>query len=131
MTAVAAKLQYQYALVRLVPLVDRGEGVNVALVLFCRQADFLGIRTHLDEALVERFAPGCDLAVVRERLALLERVAAGDAGAGPIAQLPQHERYHWLVAPSSTILQPAAAHTGVTDEPQGTLDRLFASLVLR
>lgn len=127
----AQRLQYQYAVIRLVPRVERGEGFNVAVVLFCRQADFLGVRTQLDEDLLARFAPGCDLTLVRDRLALLERVARGEHDAGPIARLSTSERYHWLVAPASTILQPAPAHTGMTTDPAAQLDHLFAELIER
>jgi hypothetical protein len=125
------RLQYQYAAVRLVPRVERGEGFNVAVVLFCRQADFLGVRAHLDEQLLARFAPDSDHQLVRDRLALLERIAAGAADAGPIAKLSTSERYHWLVAPSSTILQPAPAHTGLATDPAAQLDHLFTELVSR
>ncbi|MEO6867640.1 MAG: DUF3037 domain-containing protein, partial [Gaiellales bacterium] len=82
-------------------------------------------------ALLELFAPGADIELVRARLAHIERVAAGDADAGPIAQLSTSERYHWLVAPASTILQPSPAHTGITDDPGALLDRLFTELVER
>jgi hypothetical protein len=123
--------QYQYAVIRLVPRVERGEGFNVAVVLFCRQLEFLAARSMLDRELLARFAPDCEVELVVGRLALLERVASGDPTAGPIARLSQSERYHWLVAPSSTMLQPAPAHTGLTDDPTALLERLFAELVAR
>jgi hypothetical protein len=127
----SGSLEYQYAVIQLVPRVERGEGFNVAVILHCRQAEFLGLRAHLDEQLLERFAPDCQAELVRDRLALLERVAAGDPTAGPIARLSLSERYHWLVAPASTMLQPAPAHTGVTTDPAAQLERLFVELVQR
>ena len=122
---------FQYAMLRVVPRVERGEGVNVGLVLFARPLDFLGVRTHLDEELLGRMAPTCDLEPIRRRLAGIERIVAGDATAGPIARLSQSERFHWLVAPASTILQPSPQHTGMTNDAQASLDRLFDALVAR
>ena len=126
-----AREPFQYATVRIVPRVERGELVNAGVVLFCRPLRFLGARTQLDEALLAALAPGCDPAEVRPHLDLVERIAAGDAAAGPIARMPQSERFHWLVAPSSTMVQPGPVHTGLTDDPAGELDRLFAALVER
>jgi Protein of unknown function (DUF3037) len=122
---------FQYATVRIVPRVERGELVNAGVVLFCRPLRFLGARTRLDEALLAALSPGCDPAAVRPHLAAVERIAAGDEAGGPIARLPQSERFHWLVAPSSTIVQPGPVHTGLTDDPAAELDRLFAALVER
>jgi hypothetical protein len=128
---VSAREPFQYAAVRIVPRIERGELVNAGVVLFCRPLRFLGARTRLDEALLDALAPGCDPAAVRPHLAVVERIAAGDETAGPIARLPQSERFHWLVAPASTIVQPGPVHTGLTDDPAGELDRLFAALVER
>ncbi|MCW2924745.1 MAG: hypothetical protein JWM98_2149 [Thermoleophilia bacterium] len=122
---------FQYAMLRLVPRVERGEGFNVGVVLFCRPLEFLGARTHLDTELLARFAPQCDAAAVAERLAAIERVAAGDPDAGAIAQLTISERFHFLVAPASTMVQASPAHTGMTGDPAGQLDRLFDQLVVR
>jgi hypothetical protein len=122
---------FQYAMLRVVPRVERGEGLNVGLVVFSRPLDFLGVRTHLDEVLLARMAPACELEPIRRRLTGIERIVAGDPHAGPIAQLSQSERFHWLVAPASTILQPSPQHTGMTSNGQATLDRLFDALVAR
>jgi hypothetical protein len=122
---------FQYAALRIVPRVERGEAVNAGVVLFCRPLRFLGARTQLDEALLLALAPGCDPAAVRAALADFERIAAGDAAGGPIARLPPSERFHWIVAPASTIVQPGPVHTGLTSDPAAELDRLFAQLVLR
>ena len=104
---------FSYAILRVVPRVERGEQFNAGVVLFCRQRGFLDARVALDEA----------------RLRALARVARGDPECGPIATLPQSERFGWLVAPSSTIIQPSEVHTGLSEDPQATLDALFAELV--
>jgi Protein of unknown function (DUF3037) len=128
---VPAREPFQYAAVRIVPRVERGELVNAGVVLFCRARRFLAARTHLDEALLAALAPGCDPSDVRPHLVTIERIAAGDPAAGPIAALPASERFHWLVAPSSTIVQPGPVHTGLTDDPEAELGHLFAALVER
>jgi hypothetical protein len=122
---------FQYAVVRVVPRVERGEGFNAGVILFCRPRRFLAARVHLDEALLVAFAPDCDAATVRAHLELIPRLCDGDPAAGPLARLSQSERFHWLVAPSSTVVQVADVHTGLTDDPEGTLDALFRSLVER
>jgi hypothetical protein len=122
---------FQYAALRILPRVERGEAFNAGVVLFCRPLRFLGARTHLDAALLAALAPGCDPHEVRPQLDLIERIAAGDAAGGPIAALPASERFHWLVAPASTIVQAGPVHTGLTSDPAGELDRLFTQLVER
>ena len=122
---------FQYAAVRIVPRVERGELVNAGVVLFCRARRFLGARTRLDEALLAALAPGCDPTEVRPHLETIERIAAGHPAGGPIAALPASERFHWLVAPSSTIVKPGPVHTGLTDDPEAELGHLFAALVER
>jgi hypothetical protein len=122
---------FQYAALRIVPRIERGEAVNAGVVLFCRPLRFLGARTHLDERLLAALSPGCDAADVRPHLEAVERIAAGDPAGGPIAALPPSERFHWLVAPSSTIVQPGPVHTGLTSDPPAELERLFAALVER
>jgi hypothetical protein len=121
---------FAYAIVRVVPRVERGEAMNAGIVLLCRPRRFLGARLVLDEARLRALDPGCDPADVRAHLAAIEQIAAGDPAGGPIAALSQAERYHWLVAPSSTIIQPSEAHTGLTADPAVTLEHLFATLVL-
>lgn len=122
---------YQFAVVRVVPRVERGESLNVGVIVFSRVLDFLGMRVELDEALLRAMCPDCDLELVRSQLAGLERVAAGDPAAGPIAGLSTSERFHWLVAPASTMVQASAAHGGVSADPSAQLERLFESLVRR
>jgi hypothetical protein len=122
---------FQYAALRIVPRVERGEAVNAGVVLFCRPLRFLGARTQLDERLLAALAPDCDPAAVRAALETIERIADGDSAGGPIAALPASERFHWIVAPASTIVQPGPVHTGLTGDPAGELTRLFGMLVER
>ena len=120
---------FSYAVFRVVPSVERGERINVGVVLFCGPLQYLAARTGLDEARLATLWPGLDAATIRPHLDAIERVAAGDPDAGPIAQLDQTARFHWLVSPSSTIIQPSAVHTGLCAEPAEQLDKLFDALV--
>jgi hypothetical protein len=120
---------FSYAIVRVVPDVERGERVNAGVVVFCRQKDFLGAKVALDEPRLKALAPDLAPEKVRPHLDALVRVAAGDPDAGPIAALSPSDRFGWLVAPSSTMIQPGETHTGLTEDPARTLDDLFAELV--
>jgi hypothetical protein len=126
-----ARSPFEYAIVRVVPRVERGEAFNAGIVLHSRPRRFLGARTELDEAVLAALAPDCDPEAVREHLELIDRIAAADETAGPIAALTAPERFHWLVAPSSTMIQPSAVHTGLTADPEETLEHLFRTLVRR
>jgi hypothetical protein len=120
---------FTYLILRVVPSVERGERLNVGVVVFCRQRGFLGARVELDAARLAALAPSVSVDELREHLAALVRVAEGAPGAGPIAALPPSERFGWLAAPSSTIVQASEVHTGLSDDPAATLDALFARLV--
>jgi hypothetical protein len=120
---------FAYALLRVVPDAERGECLNAGVVLFCRRARFLEARTHLDADRLRALAPSTDATAVAEHLAMLERIAGGDPAGGPVALQEPSERFHWLVAPASTIVQPSAVHTGLTDDAAATLTRLMARLV--
>jgi hypothetical protein len=120
---------FEYAIIRVVPRVERGEMFNAGIVLHSRPRRFLDARVELDPAVLRALAPDCDPAEVLDHLEAIPRIAAGDQEAGPIARLSRPERFHWLVAPSSTIVQPSAVHTGLTDDPAATLDHLFETLV--
>jgi Protein of unknown function (DUF3037) len=122
---------FEYAVVRVVPRVERGEAFNAGIVLMSRPHRFLAARTHLDETVLVALAPDCDPEAVRAHLAAIEAVAAGEPDAGPIAALSAPERFHWLVSPSSTIIQPSEVHTGLTADPASTLEHLFRTLVRR
>ena len=121
---------FQYALLRVVPNLERGEFVNAGVVVFCRQLRFLEARVSLDEGRLLALAPGTDTAPIRAQLQVLAAVAAGDPAAGQVARMEPSERFHWLVAPASTVVQPGPVHTGLCDEPRALLDRLFKTLVL-
>lgn len=120
---------YQYAIVRLVPRVDRGECLNVGIVLLCRSQRFIGARTVLDAARLAAFAPDLPAATVRPHLEAIEAIARGDAAGGAMAGLQPAERFHWLVAPASTIIQPSPVHTGLTADAAAELDHLVDRLV--
>jgi hypothetical protein len=122
---------FEYAVLRVAPRVERGELVNVGVVLFCRTRRFLGVRLALDGrqvAALEALAPDIDLDRVRAHLRSIEAILAGDASAGPIAALDAPERFRWVTSPSSTVIQPSDVHGGVTDDPQASLDELFEKL---
>ena len=114
---------------RVSPRIERGERFNAGIILFSRAHRFLGARTELDEALLRALSPDCDPDVVRPHLAAIERIAAGALDAGPIARMSPAERFHWLVSPSSTIIQTSEVHTGLTNDPAAELAHLFATLV--
>ena len=120
---------FSYAMYRVVPRVERGEQLNVGVVVFCRTLRYLAARTMADEQRIAALWPGLDSASVQPHLRAIERIAAGEADAGPIAKLEPSERFHWLVSPSSTVIQPSAVHTGLCTDPARELDKLFRSLV--
>jgi hypothetical protein len=120
---------FAYAIVRVVPRIERGERFNAGVVLFCRQRDFLDAKVALDPVRLRALAPELDESEVRAHLDAVVKVAQGDPVGGPMAALPASERFGWLVAPSSTVLQPSEVHTGLTADPQATLEQLFAELV--
>ncbi len=124
-----AASSFEYAIVRVVPDVERGELLNAGVIVHCRQQDFLEARVGLDEARLLAFAPGADVALVRRHLDAIPRVCAGGPDAGPIGTLPRFERWHWLVAPRSGILQTSPAHAGLCEAPEMVLERLFDRLV--
>jgi hypothetical protein len=126
----SADAPFQYALLRVVPRLERGEAINAGVVLFARTRKFLAARVKLDAERLQAIAPEADAAAIEKHLDARARIAAGDPDAGPIAALDQSERFNWLVAPSSTVIQPSAVHTGLGPDPEATLERLFERLVL-
>lgn len=122
--------RFQYAILRLVPDIERGERINVGIVIHCRTRALLEVRTRLDLPRTRALCTKIDVAAVGRHLAMLEAVARGDPDAGPIALLDRSDRFGWLTAPSSTIVQPSAVHTGVSDDPAVDAERLFDRLVL-
>jgi hypothetical protein len=121
---------FSYAVLRVVPRDDRGERVNDGVIVFCRPLQYLAAKTYADAARLSALWPGLDVEAVREHLRAIERIAAGDPAGGPIAELDTTARFHWLVAPSSTVLQPSRVHTGLCGEPDEQLEKLFQTLVL-
>jgi hypothetical protein len=121
---------FQYTILRVVPRIERGERLNAGVVLYCPQRHFLGVRIELDAARLQALAPDLDPATVQPHLDAIAAVAAGDAAGGPLARLPASERFGWVAAISSTVIQPSEVHTGLTENPATTLEHLFASLVL-
>jgi hypothetical protein len=124
-----ADTPFAYCVLRVVPDVERAEFINAGVVLFARQAGFLAAEVALDRIRLAAFAPDCDFEPVARHLEALERVAAGDPEGGPIARLEPSERFNWIAAPSSTVVQASPVHTGVTDDPPAKLAQLFARLV--
>lgn len=121
--------EFQYVIVRVVPCLPRGERINAGVIVYCRQRGFLAARVALDAARLAAIAPALDPQEVRPHLQALCDIAGGEPAAGALAALDPSERFGWLSAPSSTIIQPSAIHTGLTEDPEQTLERLFASLV--
>jgi hypothetical protein len=120
---------YDYAVVRVVPCIQRGEFLNVGVILFCRTQRFLEARIDIRAHALHMLAPQLDLPAVQQQLDLIPRICAGGSEAGPIGELPQPERFHWLVAPRSTIIQPSTVHGGLCVDAAATLDHLLTLLV--
>ena len=123
------RCSYDYAVIRVVPRVEREEFVNVGVILSCHEQDFLQAAIEVDEARLLALDPAIDLALVRAHLAAIPQVCAGGDAAGPIGKLPPRERFRWLVAPRSTIIQVSPAHTGRSDDPANALAHLVATMV--
>ena len=122
---------FSYAVLRVVPDIEREEFVNAGLILFARERRFLAARTFHDEAALDALQPGCDHAAIRRQLEMIEQVAAGTATAAPFDAMSQSERFHWLTTPRSTVVQPGPIHGGTTDDPPATFEHLFGVLVRR
>ena len=121
---------FDYAIVRVVPRVERGEQINAGVILSCPTRDYLAARIALDAARLRALSPATDIAEVELALASIPKIAAGDPAGGPIAALPRSERFHWLVAPRSAIIQPSPVHTGLCHDPASALAQLLERLVL-
>jgi Protein of unknown function (DUF3037) len=123
---------FDYAAIRVVPRVERQEFINAGVVVFCLEKRYLAARVHLDEQRLRALWPEVDVDLAREHLEAIPRICSGDPAAGPIAGLSQRERFHWLIAPRSTIIQPSPVHTGLcesTDELSDLLERLVKQLL--
>jgi len=126
---VPAEYTYDYAIIRIVPRVERGEQINAGVILSCVDTDFLDTRIELDEARLRAVDPDPDLDAIREGLATIAAVCAGGAPAGQIGELPPRARFRWLVSPRSTVIQMSPVHTGRTSDPAAALERLLDTMV--
>jgi len=126
---VPAPSSFDYAILRVVPRVERGELLNAGVILYCRTLRQLSAKVELDRARLLAFAPDVDLEAVTRHLACIPRICAGEKDAGPIARLSQSERFHWLTAPKSTILQTSPVHSGLCSDPAAELERLMDLMV--
>ena len=120
---------FDYAVLRVVPRVERQEFVNVGVIVFCLEKRFLQAKVHIDEARLRALWPSLDMEMVRQHVEAVVRICEGDETAGPIAKLSQRERFHWLTSPRSTVIQTSLVHTGVCTETTDLVDRLYLQLV--
>jgi len=124
-----ARVSFDYAVVRVVPRVERGELLNAGVIVFCLAQDFLRARVEVNEPRLRALWPEIDLELVRQHLEAIPKICAGSPDAGPIGRLSLRERFHWLVAPRSTMIQVSPVHVGLCDEPERALDDLFCQTV--
>jgi hypothetical protein len=120
---------FDYATLRIVPNAERAEFINAGVVMHCPEQTFLGCRILLDEARLRALWPTVDVGLVRDHLEAFPRIATGSEDSGPIARLSRSERFHWLVAPRSTMIQVSPVHSGICASPEHTIDELFRRLV--
>ena len=120
---------FDYAVIRVVPRVERQEFINAGVVVFCLEKRYLEARIRLNPERLKALWPDVDLELITKHLDSVVRVCAGDPEAGPIAGLSQRERFHWLIAPRSTMVQPSPVHTGICDDTDDLLDRLDRELI--
>jgi hypothetical protein len=128
---VPGEYTYDYAIIRVVPRVERGEQINVGVILSCPALDFLEARIEIDESRLLAIDQTLELEAVRAHLSTIPMVCRGGPGAGPIGALPQRNRFHWLVSPRSTMIQTSAVHTGRTSDPAAVTERLLETMVRR
>jgi hypothetical protein len=127
---VPAQHSFEFAIIRIVPRVEREEFINAGVIAFCLARRWLCARVHLDENRVRMLWPEVDMDLVRSHLEAIPKICAGDADAGPIAHLSSRERFHWLTAPRSTIIQVSPVHSGLCSDPEPTLRELFQQFVV-
>jgi Protein of unknown function (DUF3037) len=125
---VSAQSSFDYAVIRIVPRVEREEFVNAGVIVFCLERNFLAARVHINTERLKALWPEVDVELVRQHLEAFPKISAGDPSAGPIAKLSLRERFHWLVSPRSTMIQVSAVHSGICGDPEQALDRLLERL---
>ena len=123
------KFRYDYAVIRVVPKVDREEFINAGVIVSCPELSFLEAKIKVNEQRLLALDPLVDLDLVRKHLAVIPTICLGGPAAGSIGELPQRQRFHWLVAPRSTIIQPSPVHTGRCADPAAALEHLVATIV--
>jgi hypothetical protein len=121
---------FEYAVLRVVPRVEREEFINVGIILYCKKQKYLKAKFFLSDAKLKAFCPDTDCIELKEYLSVIENICLGDAAGGPIARLDMPTRFRWLTATRSTVVQSSKVHPGLTDDLDGTLERLHAQLVL-
>ena len=126
-----SRSSFEYAVIRIVPDIEREEFINAGLILFCRPRTFLAARSRLDEEALGAVHPGCDTKGIRDQLAFIEELASGTVATGPFAAMSPSERFHWLTTPRSTVVQPGPLHAGTTEDPAATFEHLFDVMVSR
>jgi len=126
---VPAPVSFEFAIIRVVPRVERGEFINAGVMVFCLSRRFLGAKVGMDSGRLLALWPEADVELIREHLDAFPRVCAGGPDAGPIGMLSLRERFHWLAAPRSTIVQISPVHSGLCEAPEETLSALFGKLV--
>lgn len=122
---------YEYAVIRVVPKVEREEFLNVGVILFCKHLNYIGIRYHIDADRLTAFAPGIDIIQIESNLASFEKIARGAEDGGPIAKEDIASRFRWLTAVRSSIIQTSRPHPGMCNEPEKALEKLFGEMVLQ
>ncbi len=122
---------FSYAVLRVVPDIEREEFLNAGLIMFDRSRRFLAVRTSLDVESLESLSGGCDVEAIRDQLRFVEAVASGEVTTGPFGAMSQSERFHWLTTPRSTLVQPGPLHAGTADDPAETFEHLYTVLVER
>jgi hypothetical protein len=120
---------FNYAIIRIVPRVERQEFVNVGVILFCKERGYLDVALDHGLGRLRVFAPGCDFEMIAEHLRTIEMICRGEPGAGRFAGWSQSERFHWLTGPSSTVIQASPVHAGLCSDPAEELGRLYDLLV--
>ena len=123
------KCSFDYAVLRLVPRVEREEFMNIGVIVSCPAQKFLKAKFELDEKRLAVFAPGLEITQIHEHLKAIEKICRGGNQAGPIGALPARSRFYWLTATRSTIIQPSPIHSGLCEEPEIALERLFITMV--
>lgn len=129
MTSLTGRQSFEYAVLRVVPRVERGEAINGGVLLYCRAMDYLAADTHLDADRLRALDQHADVAAIERALAAAADVCAGGPDAGPVGAEDLGKRFRWLTAPRSTVVQPGPVHTGLTLDPAGDLVRLMRTLV--